>query len=388
MVKNLPRVLSTSALILFWFVGGSTAQSLYWIDADFYAPKLGKSDTDGSNAVLLMLDSLTLPQGLDRSLTNGALYWAEMKFDGAAVRRAGADLGQTDSVTGGKSLLRGIAVDSDSGWIYLTSSNLITGPRIERVRTDGSVHDTLIALDSADGNPRAIALDFSERKMYWCEFSSGTIRRAELTPGAVPQDVLSGLEGPVGLALDPSQKWIYWTEANANVIRRSTFGGDSVTTLVAGLATPNYLALDIGGGKMYWGEIGTPRLRRANLDGSDVETLLVPVSHPTGILVTPSGAVDVSRNTDGMAEEFSLSQNYPNPFNPRTTIRFTIPQTSDVRLKLYNMLGQEMITLVDGEKAAGVYDVSVDANAFASGMYLYRIQAGDFVATKKMLLLK
>jgi DNA-binding beta-propeller fold protein YncE len=399
MVKNLTGILFASALLLFGLVSGSNAQSLYWIDGDFHAPTLWKSDTDGTNAIQLMLDSLSLPQGLARSLTNGALFWTEMKFDGAAMRRAGADLGETDLVTGGKSLLRGIAVDSDSGWIYSTSSNLITGPRIERVRTDGSVQDTLIVLDSADGNPRAIVLDLGKQMMYWCEFSSGKIRKAEMRPGAVADDVVSGLEGPVGLALDTQRKWIYWTEANTNVIRRSTFSGDSVTTLISGLATPNYLALDTAGGKMYWGEIGTPRLQRANLDGSDVETLPLAVCHPTGILVTPSGAVAVTERGTGTVTTFSLSQNYPNPFNPRTTIRYTIPQPSYVRLTLFNTLGQEILTLVDGRKARGVYDVPVEANAFPSGMYLYRIQArlspkgvggqaADFVATRKMLLVK
>jgi hypothetical protein len=83
-----------------------------------------------------------------------------------------------------------------------------------------------------------------------------------------------------------------------------------------------------------------------------------------------------------------LNQNYPNPFNPSTTIRFELPHSSKVSLKLYNVLGQEVITLVDGEKPAGIYEVQFSANNMSSGMYLYRLQAGEYVAVKKLVLLE
>ena len=85
---------------------------------------------------------------------------------------------------------------------------------------------------------------------------------------------------------------------------------------------------------------------------------------------------------------FALDQNYPNPFNPSTTIRYSIPTTSQVVLKVYNMLGQEVATLVNTEQHVGNYHVVFDANKLATGIYVYRIQAGSYVETKKMLLLK
>jgi hypothetical protein len=87
-------------------------------------------------------------------------------------------------------------------------------------------------------------------------------------------------------------------------------------------------------------------------------------------------------------KEYALQQNYPNPFNPSTTIRLELPHSSQVSLKVYNTLGQEVTTLVDEEKAAGVYDVRFDARNLASGMYVYRLKAGDFVAAKRLLLLR
>lgn len=86
--------------------------------------------------------------------------------------------------------------------------------------------------------------------------------------------------------------------------------------------------------------------------------------------------------------EFSLDQNYPNPFNPTTTINFSLAAKSSVSLKVYNLLGQEVMTLVDGVQNAGVHEVNFNANQLSSGVYFYTIKAGEFVSTKKMILLK
>lgn len=84
----------------------------------------------------------------------------------------------------------------------------------------------------------------------------------------------------------------------------------------------------------------------------------------------------------------SLDQNYPNPFNPSTTIEFDLPKTSEVTLKIFNILGKEVATLVSDRLSAGSYSYEWDASQLASGVYLYRLQAGTYVETKKMILLK
>ncbi|HTX19877.1 MAG TPA: T9SS type A sorting domain-containing protein [Bacteroidota bacterium] len=89
-----------------------------------------------------------------------------------------------------------------------------------------------------------------------------------------------------------------------------------------------------------------------------------------------------------VATTFNLSQNYPNPFNPTTDIQFTLPQQSTVELKVYNMLGQEVATLIHGTLSAGMHTVNFDAHSLASGVYIYRLSAGNFTSVKKMMLLK
>lgn len=86
--------------------------------------------------------------------------------------------------------------------------------------------------------------------------------------------------------------------------------------------------------------------------------------------------------------EFKLEQNFPNPFNPSTIIRFALPERTTVLLKIYDLLGEEVITLVNEEKEAGWYNVNFNATGFASGFYIYRMQTGQYTSIKKMLMIK
>lgn len=87
-------------------------------------------------------------------------------------------------------------------------------------------------------------------------------------------------------------------------------------------------------------------------------------------------------------DKFNLAQNYPNPFNPTTNIRFDIQNTSQVELRIYDVLGKEVQTLVNSQLSPGTYSANFDASRLASGVYFYTIKAGDFVSSKKMMLIK
>jgi len=117
-------------------------------------------------------------------------------------------------------------------------------------------------------------------------------------------------------------------------------------------------------------------------NGTDSDTLVrndyIIVNSTTGI----------SENHSQLPGTFSLEQNYPNPFNPATTIKYSIAEESNVVLKVFNLLGQEVATLVNGEKTPGFYELNFRGDNLPSGIYIYHITAGSFTSTKKMILLK
>lgn len=117
------------------------------------------------------------------------------------------------------------------------------------------------------------------------------------------------------------------------------------------------------------------------------KTLLIIYIIFFGLLIN----VSAQNNPDSKSNKaisYELDQNYPNPFNPSTTIKYALPQPGFVTLKVYNMLGQEVKTLVNEFKEAGTHTVEFKAEDLMTGMYFYKIQVGDFSQVKKMTLLK
>jgi photosystem II stability/assembly factor-like uncharacterized protein len=107
------------------------------------------------------------------------------------------------------------------------------------------------------------------------------------------------------------------------------------------------------------------------------------------LLRTRNGGITSAGDIEGnFCKDFTLLQNYPNPFNPSTRISYSIPAHGKVLLKVYDALGREVSKLVDEEKAVGNYEIEFNADGLASGMYFYRLSAGDIVISKKMILLK
>jgi len=107
-----------------------------------------------------------------------------------------------------------------------------------------------------------------------------------------------------------------------------------------------------------------------------------------GIYKTIESTTDIESKTENLPEEFALSQNYPNPFNPSTTIKYQLPHSEKVTLKVYDILGEEIRTLLDEEKSAGSYEVTFDSSELTSGVYFYSLQSGSFIDTKKMTIIK
>jgi hypothetical protein len=130
-----------------------------------------------------------------------------------------------------------------------------------------------------------------------------------------------------------------------------------------------------------WGNLSLSNLKiliDTGNKGSNDDSLIL-VNQYTGVN---------DHNQPNTPNSYSLVQNYPNPFNPTTTINYQLKFGGRVTLKVYNILGREVATLVNEEKPAGNYSIVFDAGKLSSGIYFYRLQTGNFVATKKMILLK
>ncbi len=154
-----------------------------------------------------------------------------------------------------------------------------------------------------------------------------------------------------------------------------------IETLVRGPGTwgqfsQEFVPLDVFAGQTIW--IGFRYNMDVSHDGVFVHLDDIQVFDPIGI--RPIGSE--------VPKTFALRQNYPNPFNPVTYIEFDLPKTEFVNIVLYNTLGQEVKTLLNENKTAGSYKIDFDASRLSSGTYFYRITAGSFVKTMKMVLVK
>ena len=123
----------------------------------------------------------------------------------------------------------------------------------------------------------------------------------------------------------------------------------------------------------------------ANINSSKGKTAFNKLANNKIQLFASVDKINFSAN---MPTEYSLEQNYPNPFNPSTTIKYSLKNDGKVTLKIYNSLGEEVATLVNEAKVAGKYEVNFNASLLASGVYIYKIQAVDFISSKKMILLR
>jgi photosystem II stability/assembly factor-like uncharacterized protein len=160
--------------------------------------------------------------------------------------------------------------------------------------------------------------------------------------------------------------------------RHGWVSGDSGSVLATGNGGQTWTLQTTGTGRWLYGVFFT-----------DTLTGWVVGEGGTILRTTTGGVVSsAGRETRAIASFYILSQNYPNPFNPSTTIRYGLPNRSHVTLSVVNTLGQLVAVLQNGEQEGGYHEVKFDGTGFPSGVYFYRMQAGDFVETRKLLLVR
>jgi hypothetical protein len=277
--------------------------------------------------------------------------------------------------------------DGDVDAFAVSGSTVYAGGSFNSI--GGHTRNCLAALNASTGsatswNPNAtfnvyaIALDYSKARVY----AGGDFTRVlnddhtyfvGLTdPGdaSLPVEIASFIV--VSNRLNAELKWTTATEVNnyGFEIERRQIGNWSKIGFVGGSGTASspheysFTDRSVSPGRYAY------RIKQTDRTGKST--------------YTPEATVEV-----GMAlRVFSLDQNYPNPFNPSTTIRYTIPQKGRVSVKVFDVLGRDVATLVNGEQEAGLHQVVFEASRFATGVYFYHLQAGNFAETRKLLLMK
>ena len=235
---------------------------------------------------------------------------------------------------------------------------------------------------------RGIAYNGAQDAFYVCGWNTNIllVNRAGTTLQTIAA-ATHGLTGIAGLAYDTLTAGgpYIWAFNGGDTTTVKKFYRLNATT---GVQVDNFDAFDgiavssasaLGGGCFFTNQLQAGKLTLGAVNqGSPGFLFGWNVSAPVGV-TTVGGTTPTA---------FVLDQNYPNPFNPSTMLRFALPQSSHVRLTVYNVIGQKVETLIDGVKEAGNHSVSFDASRLSSGVYFYTIDAGSFHATKKMVLMR
>jgi DNA-binding beta-propeller fold protein YncE len=344
---------------------------------DGASAKLSGADADG---VLGQPDFTSMANNLSRSGMNyvrgvavdqaGRLWVSDqsndrvLRFDSAATKSNGADadgvLGQTDFTShrsdtsrNGMKVPRGLTLDAQG-----------------RLWVANSWNHRVVRFDNAAAKPNGADAD-------------GVLGQPDFT-SALEATTASGMREPIGVAVDPSGRLYVVDERNHRVLWFNNAAGKPNGGAADGVLgqsdfTSASVAVKQNGMNYPWG-VQVDRARN---------TIWVSDSENNRVLrFTATSPLGVDHARAEFPDVFLLLQNYPNPFNPSTTIRYGLPNRSQVTLTVFNTLGQQVAVLQNGEMEAGYHEAKFDATGLSSGVYFYRMQAGNFVETRKLLLMK
>ena len=374
-------------------VGSAQRPPMYWINAEtgtlhrLVGTEVEDFVPEVQNATSITVDS-----------TNNIIYWTEkMGKNRGKIKRSNLDGSNVEILATPYGMPRSIAVDTMQGMLYWTDSR----GRIQQSNLNGKQIKNLIRnLDS----PEYIVVDAARGKLYWTE-SPGNIRRANLNGKSI-EDITSGLSSIGDIAISGNK--IYWTEitdGNRGKIVRANLNGSNARTLAMPLNDVQDIDVDAIGKKIYWTDSGG-QIRRSNLVGRFIKNVVSNLPSPGDFALvsldvpTASAPMNTSLAAPGIPTPDATDSlsNYPNPFNPETWIPYQLAKSADVNITIYNVRGTVVRQLALGHQAAGVYHNRSRAaywdgrNALgepvANGIYFYTLTAGEFSATRKMLIRK
>jgi len=282
----------------------------------------------------------------------------------------------------------GIAIQPSNGKIY---STLVTADVTPLLKIDSEIGNAYEVANLPLANIRAITFDTND-DLYGASYG-GNLYKIDLVSGNLTLIGSTGITTLSSLAVNPVDRQLWATPLGGAIYKINKVDGSSTLVGNTGFSQTPSIAFD-SEGKFF----GT-----TNFSGSKISDLIsIDTLNGTGTVIGPTGfslvsglvmkgtvVVGIKENTINQVPiDYALKQNYPNPFNATTKITYSIPKSSKVSLKIYDIIGNEIITLVDGTKEAGIYEVVFNEANLTSGVYLYKLTAGDFISTKKMILLK
>ena len=380
------------------FALGPEGRKIYWTDV---RGATHRANLDGSNIEHLFTPALREPYGIALDLVRGKMYWTDLGL--GSIHQANLDGSNRRSWITGLDTPKGILLAGDK--LYWADSG--TG-KIQAANVDSSQVEEIV---TGRDKPNAIALDQDRAKIYWTEETS--IQRSNLD-GSQIEEIAT--VHSLGIILDSDRANIYWT--NRDTVFRSNLDGSHIENIAVVHrwdGRNEAIALDPIGGKIYWTGLNIgfttdwglyysdenvhAEIFRSNLDGSNVEQIqsmntgwlstltgiALHIPHPTSV-ATPS-------TTPTIPTTSGLDPNFPNPFNAHTQIAYRLAAPGPVRLKIHNVLGQPVRTLVNQFQPAGFYQVRWDARdqrgaALAAGIYLTRLRHPAGTQTRRLLYLK
>ena len=408
------------------------AGKMYWTGSN----KIQRANLDGSNIEDLVI-GLSVPYGIALDVAAGKMYWTHTR----KIQRANLDGSNIEDLPIGLLEPRGIALDVVGGKMYWTDGSTIKCANL----VGSNVQDLVIGLRE----PRGIALDIAAGKMYWTH--TRKIQRANLD-GSNIEDLVIGLLEPRGIALDVAAGKMYWTHTHK--IQRANLDGSNIEDLVIGLRAPRGIALslppiaredmnadgvvdakDLVYISLRHGQAGENRAD-VNKDGIvNIEDLILVAAVIDGAAAAPAARSRLPKGltaavvnwwlteaklsgtkspayrrgiraleqlltllTSMAPKETTLLPNYPNPFNPETWMPYRLAEDADVKLTIYDQMGQVVRTLDVGHRVAGAYESQSEAvywdgsnnlgEQVSSGVYFYHLSAGDYSKTRRMVILK
>ncbi len=299
----------------------------------------------------------------------GLYYSTSIPFGPTTLTNAGSTSSDMYLAKIGSSALPGYSAIA-GGWNMISVPNIVSDRRTLSIYPNASS----VAFAYVGGYQRQDTL--KNGLGYWLKFDAA---------GAVYYNGIPVSRETV--AVTPGWNMVGSISLPIPVSSITSVPGGMVVSMFFGYSSGYSISDSILPGKAYWVHVNDNGSLVLSSSGSQTAASRIHVRQTSELPPPPPDgkAVDAGR---GLPAEFGLEQNYPNPFNPATVIRYQLPTESRVKLSLHNVLGQQVSVLVDGVETAGYKSVGFDAASLSSGVYYYKLTAGRFSRTMKMLVLK